>query len=139
MRSLVLALLVLVLWAAPALADAPKDDPIGSRLFPPELIMSNQQALGIDDKQRQAIMAEVQKAQGQILEVQWKMQAAVEELVKLLDEPRIDEAKAIAAADKVMGLEREVKRTHLGLLIRIRNVLTPEQRVKLAALRAKGP
>ena len=38
-----------------------------------------------------------------------------------------------------MGFERDVKRAHLGALIRIRNVLTDAQRAKLAALRAKLP
>ena len=58
---------------------------------------------------------------------------------KILDAPRIDEAKALAQADKVMGFERDVKKAHLGALIRIRNVLTDAQRAKLAALRAKQP
>ena len=68
------------------------------------------------------------------------MQAAVEELVKQLDAPRVDEGRALAQADKVMGFERDVKRAHLGTLIRIKNVLTDAQRAKLATLRGKtGP
>jgi Spy/CpxP family protein refolding chaperone len=98
--------------------------------------MSNQRELGIDDKQRAAIVKEVQALQGKVVEIQWQMQAAVEELKKLLDEPRVDEARAVAQADKVMGFEREVKRAHLGALIRIRNLLTDAQRAKLVALRA---
>jgi Spy/CpxP family protein refolding chaperone len=38
-------------------------------------------------------------------------------------------------ADKIMGLEREVKRAHLTLLLRIKNTLTPEQIAKLEAMR----
>jgi hypothetical protein len=34
-----------------------------------------------------------------------------------------------------MGLEREVKRTHLALLVRIKNVLTETQRARLSELR----
>lgn len=126
---------ILCAVAAPARADAP--DAVGARLYPPELIMGHQKDIGLDDKQRQAIVAEVQRLQAQVVELQWKMTAAAEELIKLLDEPRVDEAKALAQADQVMTLERDIKRAHLGMLIRIRNVLTPDQRTKLAALRGK--
>jgi len=46
-------------------------------------------------------------------------------------------AKALAQADKVMSLEREVKRAHLGLLVRIKNVLSESQQSKLAELRGR--
>jgi Spy/CpxP family protein refolding chaperone len=121
--------------AVPARAEGP--DPIAGRLYPPELIMGHQKEIGLEDKQRQAIVAEVQKLQAQVVDLQWKMQSAAEELLKLLDEARVDEAKTLTQADQVMGLEREIKRAHLGMLIRIRNALTAEQRTKLAALRGK--
>jgi len=135
--SVRLSILALVLVGAVAHADAPAPDAIANRLYPPELIMGHQQELGIDDKQREAIVKEVQGLQNKVVEIQWQMQAAVEELGKLLDVSRIDEAKALAQADRVMGFEREVKRAHLTVLIRIRNVLSDAQRTKLAALRAK--
>src|SRR5262245_34619729 len=131
----------LLLVAAVAQADGPKggDDLIGARLFPPELIMKHQRALAIDDKQRDTIVAEVQKTQAQIVPLQWQMQGASEQMAKLLDAPRIDEAKVLAQADKVMGIEREFKRAHLTLLIRIRNLLTESQRSKLMELRKEAP
>ncbi len=135
-------LFIAVLFAAAAArADGPPTAPdaIAGKLYPPELIMGHQQELGIDDKQRDAIVKEVQGLQNRVVEIQWQMTAAVEELGKILDAPRIDEAKALAQADKVMGFERDVKKAHLGALIRIRNLLTDAQRAKLAALRAKSP
>jgi Spy/CpxP family protein refolding chaperone len=131
----------ILLVAAVAHADGPKpgDDPIGARLFPPELIMKHQRELGIDDKQRDTIVAEVQKTQAQIVPLQWQMQGASEAMAKLLDAPRIDEAKVLAQADKVMAIERDFKRAHLTLLIRIRNLLTESQRSKLMELRKEAP
>jgi Spy/CpxP family protein refolding chaperone len=135
MRLSLVAFLLVSCLALVARADPP--DPVGSRLFPPELIMGHQKDIGLDDKQRQAIVAEVQRLQAQVVDLQWKMQSAAEELVKLLDEARVDEAKTLAQADQVMGLERDIKRAHLAALIRIRNVLTADQRAKLQALRGK--
>lgn len=137
-RTLVFALFLLVPLAARAEGPTPPkggDDPIAARLFPPELIMMHQQELGIDDKQRAAILHEVDKTQSAMLPIQWQMQGATGELVRLLDEPKLDESKILAQADKVMELERQVKRNHLGLLVRLRNLLTDAQRARLKALR----
>ena len=140
-----LATLVLAV-GPPALADGPggptpaqAPDPVGSKLFPPELIMAHQAELGLEDKQREAILKELEKAQSQFPRLQWQLQAATEQLVKLLDAPQIDEGKTLAQASEVMKLETEIKRAHLGLLIRIRNTLSDTQRNKLQALRRAAP
>src|SRR6266852_3698368 len=116
----------------------PGADPIGSKLFPPELIMGHQEELGVEEAQRTAILKEIEKTQGHVLQLQWQMQAAMEQLAKALDVPKIDEPNALAQADRLMTMERDVKRTHLGMLIRIRNLLTDSQRAKLSELRAKS-
>ncbi len=118
---------------------APPEDPIGQKLYPPELIMAHQQELGIDDKQRDAIVKEVQNAQTTITKLSWQMQAEAERMAKLLDSPKVDEKQTLAQADKVMNIEREVKKAHLTLLIRLKNLLTDAQRQKLAQLRKQSP
>jgi Spy/CpxP family protein refolding chaperone len=136
-----IAVLLVVAFRAGAAGPGPdpQQDPIRDRLFPPELIMQHQAELGIDERQRGALMKEVAAFQSQIVDVQWRMTSAAEELARLLDAPRVDEARALAQADKVMALERDVKRSHLALLIRIRNLLTDAQRAQLARLRPPGP
>jgi Spy/CpxP family protein refolding chaperone len=114
-------------------------DPIGGKLFPPELIMGHQAELGIDEHQRDAILKELERAQAQFPRLQWQLQAATEQLSSLLDAVKIDETKALAQAGEVMKLETEIKRTHLGLLIRIRNLLTEAQRAKLLEIRRATP
>jgi Spy/CpxP family protein refolding chaperone len=129
----------------PALAEGPPTppppaaDPIGSKLFPPELIMTHQAEIGLEDKQRESILKELEKAQAQFPRLQWQLQAASQQLSKLLDESPVNEAKALAQAAEVMKLETEIKRAHLGLLIRIRNALSDAQRSKLQALRQASP
>jgi Spy/CpxP family protein refolding chaperone len=101
--------------------------------------MAHQAEIGLEDKQREAILKELEKAQSQFPRLQWQLQAATEQLVKLLDAPQIDEGKTLAQAGEVMKLETEIKRAHLGLLIRIRNTLSDTQRSKLQALRRAAP
>lgn len=116
----------------------PAGDPIEARLIPPDLIIAHQAELALDDKQRDAIIGDMQKVQAQLVPLQWQMKAATDELTKLLDGARVDESKALAVADKMMTIERQFKRAQLGMLIRIRNVLTDAQRAKLAELRGGG-
>ena len=124
---------------APQTPAAPASDPIGSKLFPPELIMNHQAEIGLEDKQREAILKELEKAQSQFPRLQWQLQAASQQLSQLLDAPQVDEAKALSQAGEVMKLETEIKRAHLALLIRIRNTLSDTQRSKLQALRRATP
>jgi Spy/CpxP family protein refolding chaperone len=137
--------IVLTLALPVAAENAPKApagstaDPIGSKVFPPELIMAHQAELGLDERQREAILKEIERAQAQFPRLQWQLQAATEQLSSLLEAPRIDESKALAQAGEVMRLETEVKKMHLGLLIRIRNVLTDAQRAKLQDIRRANP
>ena len=125
-----LALLLVI--AAPMFAQ---DDPIARYLVPPEMIMAHSQELNLQDKQRAAIKAEVQKAQSKFIDAQWDMKEESEKMVRLLQQAPADEARILEQADKVMALEREIKKTQLALLIRIKNVLTAEQLAKLDAIR----
>jgi Spy/CpxP family protein refolding chaperone len=130
--------MVLALLAAgPALAQQPPGpqppgpDPLAGNLFPPELIMQNQQALGLSEEQRSAMIAEIQRVQNQSAGVQWRLQAAVERLGAIMRQPRVDETQALAQLDTVLALEREMKRAQITLLLRLKNRLTPEQQAFL--------
>lgn len=117
----------------------PGDDPIGRQLFPPELVMSHHEEIGLQDKQRSAIRAEVVKLQSRVIDLQFQLGDESEKMVALLRGTPIDEAKVLEQADKVMALEREIKRLHLSTLIRIKNTLTPEQIAKLQEIRKRAP
>lgn len=114
-------------------------DELAQSLFAPELVLRHRQEIGLDEAQSQAFKELVQKAQGRFLELQWDLQAEAGKLNQLIRAARIDEAAAIAQADKVLGMEREVKKAQLSLLVRIKNLLTPAQQDRLAELRRAGP
>jgi Spy/CpxP family protein refolding chaperone len=113
-------------------------DPLAPHVFPPELVMRHAGEIGLDEKQRVAIKDLVVKTQAKFLDVQWDLQAESEKMARLLQASPVDEAAVLAQADKVMGLEREVKKAHLALLVRIKNLLTEAQREKLMELRRRG-
>jgi Spy/CpxP family protein refolding chaperone len=133
-----LAVLALLAFGALAARAEPGDDPIARLLYPPETLLGHAQELGLDDAQRKAVRTEVVQAQKQFLDAQLDLQEETETLARLLQERPINEAKALAAADRVMGFERTVKKTHLALLIRLKNLLTPAQLAKMAEIQKRG-
>jgi Spy/CpxP family protein refolding chaperone len=112
-----------------------QEDPLARFLFPPELVMQQQRAIGLKPEQRTAITKAIQEFQTKMLDLQWQMQDETQKFTELLDKPAVDQAGALAQIDKVLGVEREVKRAHIGLLILIKNSLTPEQQARLAQAR----
>ena len=118
---------------------APPNDPIGRTVLPPELIMQNQKAIQLSEAQKGAVIAEVKRAQGRIVDVQWDVQRAVEPLVELLGKDKVDEPQVLAQLDKVLAAEREFKRAQLTLAIRLKNILSPEQQRTLFELRNSAP
>lgn len=140
MRVRVGVLLVWLLLAGVRLAaqQPPGHDPIAENLFPPDLVLSNQKAIGLDEEQKNFVRAEVMKAQTRFTELQFQLQDAMETLVGLLKQNRVDEAQVLAQLDKVLSAEREVKRTQIALMVRIKNKLTEEQQARLRQLRNKS-
>lgn len=117
----------------------PGGDPLARYLFPPELIMANQDAIHLTDAQRNSLQQAMADAQGKFLPLQFKMSSEVEKLQNLLKPSSVDETQVLDQVDRVLAVERDVKRTQLSLMIRIKNMLTPEQRQRLIQLRRQAP
>jgi Spy/CpxP family protein refolding chaperone len=129
----------LLLFAGSLAAQQPHNpDPVAENLFAPELVMANQKAIGLDEAQRNYIRAELLKAQTRFTELQWQLQDQMESLLGLLKQNPVDEAQVLAQLEKVLSVEREVKRAQITLMVRIKNKLTPEQQAQLRKLRAES-
>lgn len=113
-----------------------QDDPLARFLFPPELVMQQQRAIGLKPDQRTAMTRAIQEFQTKVIDLQWQMQDETQRLAEIIGKPTVDQAAALAQVDKVLGVEREVKRAHIGLLIQIKNGLTPDQQAKLEQARS---
>ena len=75
------------------------------------------------------------KAQKKFVDFQFELQGETEKMLPLLDERPVDESRVLAQADRILGLEKEIKKTHLTLLVRVKNLLTREQQAKLSEIR----
>ncbi len=111
-------------------------DPLAKILYSPELVMSHQEAIGLTDRQRTAIMDAVKDIQSKVMtETQFKLAAAGDRLKSMLARASVDEAAVLQQIDEMLALERDVKRAQMTLLVRIKNQLTAEQRAQLDKLR----
>ncbi|HEV2064061.1 MAG TPA: periplasmic heavy metal sensor [Thermoanaerobaculia bacterium] len=135
MRNLALLfLLALLPAAASAQAGGGGDDPFARYLFPPDRIMSHSLEIGLEDAQKTAIRNEVQKAQPKFTDAQFELQAEGEKMIRLLQEKPVDETRVLAQVDRILAVEKEIKKTQITLLVRIKNVLTPAQQAKLTEI-----
>ncbi|HEV8486905.1 MAG TPA: hypothetical protein VGV87_25395, partial [Blastocatellia bacterium] len=100
----------------------------------------HQQEIGLSPDQKSFINAELQKAQAKFNELQWQLASEMETMASLVKQEKVDEAQTLAQLDKVLNLEREIKRTHIALVIRIKNRLSAEQQARLQEIKHKsGP
>jgi Spy/CpxP family protein refolding chaperone len=104
------------------------------QLFVPSVVMRHQNEIGLTDAQRQAITSEMNRSHERLVALRWQLEPKGAALDELLAAERIDEAAAMRQAAELMALEEQMKRTHLELLVRVKNLLTPEQQAKLRAL-----
>jgi Spy/CpxP family protein refolding chaperone len=63
----------------------------------------------------------------------------MELLQETMKSTSVNEQQALAQLDKVLEIEREIKRLHIGLAVRLKNRLTPEQQDQLHKMRMDHP
>lgn len=126
--------------APPKQPGAPRGprDPLHDSMFPPEMIMQHQRELGLTDEQKTYMRGEINKTTTRFNELQWQLQDAMEALHATMKENTVNEQLALSQLDKVLENERDIKRLHMELAIRIKNKLTPDQQTKLHEMR-RGP
>ena len=140
-KRVVLAVLLgwLLLSCSPVFAQptpgAQGPDPIAQNLFPPDLVFSQADAIGLTDTQKTSIQSVVLNAQSRFVELQPRLARAMQAMVGLISQSRVNESQVMSKLENILSVEREIKRTQIGLMIRIKNLLTVEQQAKLRQLR----
>jgi Spy/CpxP family protein refolding chaperone len=95
------------------------------------MIMNHARQLNLTDEQKAFMRSEVQKTMASFQDLQWKLQDQMELLQETMKSTSVNEQQALAQLDKVLDIEREIKRLHIGLAVRLKNRLTPEQQDQL--------
>jgi len=113
------------------------DDPLAKAFFPPELVMQNQQAINLTEAQRNSLIKEIQNAQTEFMSLQWDLQKETEKLKFLVEKEKPVEAEVTEQLGQLLAIENKIKKRQISLLVRIKNLLTSEQQVKLRQLRSK--
>jgi len=111
------------------------DQALEQYVFPPDLVLRCRERIGLKTEQRDAIRAAMREMQSKTMDTQWKLQDEAEKLTNALKRPSVNEAETLAQVDRVLGAERDVKRAQMTMLIRIKNLLTPEQQESLRLVR----
>jgi Spy/CpxP family protein refolding chaperone len=109
----------------------PNPDPLAHLMFPPDMIMNHARELNLTDEQKAFMRSEIQKTTASFQDLQWKLQDQMELLHDAMKSSSVNEQQALAQLDKVLEIEREIKRLHIGLAVRLKNRLTPEQQEQL--------
>lgn len=120
---------------APAL-DAPALRPVETLLYPAELVMDHQAALGLTAAQSGAIRDALQRTQHELVDAELSLRAHREALIEALSSAQVDEEAVMGAAAQVADDERAIKLAHLRLLVQIKNELNQDQQQALERMRA---
>lgn len=134
-RFVRLAFALAVLVTPPLGAQGENPEDFARHVFAPELVMKHQQRIGLRADQRKAITDAIQQLQARVVELQWRMQEETQKMSELLEPSTVNEQEVLAQVDRMLAIERDVKRAHMALLVRIKNTLTPEQQATLRSLR----
>jgi len=138
-RKQLYALAFAVLFVSPVFGIGPaRPDPIGRFLFQPELIMEYSNQLNLSEQQQDLLKNELKNAQASIFDLKWQLNEESKNLKGILQVTPIDEDQMLAQSDKVMQLEQQIKRVHLTLLARLKNMLSERQIQRLSELRRKA-
>ena len=127
MNKGILCLLVIAsLGLGTAIAEEPKDVFKG-KLFAPNIILENRDALELSKDQFTARRAAVVDVQAGVAEHAWDMQEASQALRLELDKSPVDEDKVLEYASTALLAENQVKKKQMSMLVRLKNLLTAEQ------------
>ena len=126
-RKLCTILFILSFSGSVCALERNENGPIKQLLFKPELIMKHRAELDLDPDQQATLKAELQRTQATVFDLKWQMREEGEALAVILKQTPIDETELLVQAGKVMTLEQQIKKTHLVLLARLKNMLTERQ------------
>ncbi len=136
--SLTLALVALGARQADAQTPAIPGNPateINNFFFHPRIVMAGADRIGLSRDQRQHLRELWEASQVEFRRQRFELGNAMTSIGALAVQHPVDEEQILAQLDQVLDLERDIKRAQLLMLVRVKNLLTPDQHVVLDQMR----
>ena len=121
--------------AAPMPGHPAPMDPLHDVMFPPGMILDHARQLNLTEDQKAYMRGEIQKTTTSFNELQWNLQDQMELLHEMMKASSVIEEQVLGQLNRVLDIERDIKRLHFGLAVRLKNRLTPAQQEQLQKLR----
>jgi len=114
-------------------------NPIESELFPPEFLAAQHEALGLSEAQIKTLQAVVGEVGPQFDGEKSKLEGQMAALEAELKKEKIDGGAVEEKLRAMLQKETEMKMLQFHTLIKLREMLTPEQVAKARQLRQQAP
>ena len=130
-KGIVTIVVALLALSSAASAQDPRrsqgPDVFRGKLYPPNVILEHQDALGLTKEQFTSIRRAVVDVQASVAEHEWDLRTAYQAVMTELDNSPIDSDRVLDLVSEALAAENEVKKLQVLMLINIRNLLTDEQ------------
>lgn len=153
-NSLCLLTLTVLVWTTAHLATAaddaspytgytarntPRPNPIESELFPPDFLLAQREALGLNENQLQDIQAIVQDVQPKFETLKGQFEERAKAFQEALHQAKPDITLTEEKLRTMLAQENEIKLLQVRLMLDLRGKLTAEQVDKARQLRQQQP
>jgi len=105
--------------------------------YPAGLIERHAKRLGVDEATVKKMRATMASSKSENDKLRKQVEGEQVALRKLMEQDVPDEAAVMAHADKIGALIAEQRKTALRAVLKVRGMLTPEQRAELAKIRGR--
>jgi Spy/CpxP family protein refolding chaperone len=104
---------------------------LGVHFYPAPMLIRRAQKIGLTPDQLTKLRQEMLSTQAHTVDLVAKLQHAKVEAARLLAADKVDEHAVDGQVEEAAKAQAELHKLHLGTMLRVRALLTPEQRQKL--------
>src|SRR6187431_510089 len=119
--------LLFIITLAAAAHHAPAQDIFQQKLYAPELVLKYREEAGLSADQVEKIKTIYNTDLPAYNNKKWDLDAAMARLEQLMSPNSVNAKAADDQLGKALALETEIKKMKLATLVKIKNILTPEQ------------
>ncbi len=112
---------------------------LGVHMYPPPMLIRRAHDIGLTQDQIAKIRQEMLTTQARSVDLKAKLEKAKIESMRLLAADKVDPRAVDAQIDEAAKAGAELRKLHVGMILRVRDLLTPEQLKKLEEHGPRSP